>query len=400
MPDGVVITGLGTLGAAGAGAQGLAVDLAAGMHRATAIEPAPDGGGPVLASQVPTLDLSPWVPASLARRMSRPSRFAVAAGVMALHSAGLDVASGGPSLGVSMASTFGPLGYTQRILDQIRADGPAAASPALFTECVVNAPASQLSIVAGAGGPCTTVSGREAGPLLATARGCNDLVEGRATTVLVGACDEVTPLQVDVLSRLGALAVLPPGGSSGPLPFDRRRTGFLLAEGATFLALEPAGQAERRGALPIARIRAWGSAFDATATRVGWGRGWTALARGLSDCLARAGISPADIGLVVSGASGARAGDWLEARVLRAVWRDATPPPIVAPKAVTGEYGGGFLAAAVLALRGGIAATPGFQVDPEIGLHPSALEGPPKGCVLVTSCASGGSASWLVLEGS
>jgi 3-oxoacyl-[acyl-carrier-protein] synthase II len=398
VPDGVVITGLGTLGAPGAGHRLLAADLVAGRQRATRIEPTSESPAAAFASQVPALDLSRWVPVGPARRMSRPSRFAVAAGVMALESAGLEVGSGGPALAVSMASTFGPLSYTQRLLDQIRDEGPCAASPALFTECVVNAPVSQVSIVVGAGGPCTTISGREAGPLLATGRGCTDLAEGRASTALVGACDEVTALQFDVLSRLGALAQAGSDGVIEARPFDRRRRGFLLAEGATMLVLEGESLAERRGANPIARIRAWGSAFDPTATRAGWGRGSALLARELGDCLGRAGISRAEVGLIVSGASGARSGDWLEARTLHQAWRDLALPPVVAPKAVTGEYGGGFLAAAILALQGGIAIHPDFELDPEVGLCPRSLDQPPQGCVLVTSLASGGAASWIVLE--
>lgn len=398
MTDAVVITGLGTLSASGAGQKALAADLAGGRHRATPIESKLEGLASGVAAQVQGIDLSRWVPPGLARRMSRPSRFAVAAAVMALESARIGVGDEDPSLAVSMASNFGPLSYTQRLLDQIHDEGPGAASPSLFTECVVNAPASQVSIVTGASGPNTTISGREAGPLLATARGCTDVVEGRASRALVGTCEEVTPLQFGVLSRLGALAPTQQGRLIEARPFDRRRRGFLVAEGATVLVVEKESRAIRRGVVPIARIRAWGAAFDATASRVGWGRGAAILARGLVDCLTCAGIALASVRLIVSGASGARAGDWLEARALQDAWGDLPLPPVVAPKAVTGEYGGGFLAAAVLALRGSIAAQTDFEIDPAIGLRPQGVEQPPEGCVLVSSLASGGSASWLVLE--
>jgi hypothetical protein len=71
----------------------------------------------------------------------------------------------------------------------------------------------------------------------------------------------------------------------------------------------------------------------------------------------------------------------------------------VAPKAVTGEYGGGFLAAAVLAAAGAACGpTPGFEEpDPELGVVPhdgSPLAAP--GTVLATSLAAGGAASWVV----
>jgi 3-oxoacyl-[acyl-carrier-protein] synthase II len=394
----VVITGLGTLTASGAGHRELASDLARGAHRATPIQAVEESNPSAIASQVAIEDLSAWIAPAAARRMSRPSRFAVAAATMALQEAGLETGVRDEALGVSMSSTFGPLAHTQRILDQIRDEGPAAASPALFTECVVNAPVSQVSISTGAQGPCTTLCGRESGPLVALARGCSDLIEGRISRSLAGACEEVTPLLHDVLVKLGSLQPPEPDGTLEIRPLDRRRRGFLLAEGATLLHLELASRAERRDARPLGRVRSWGAAFDPTASRVSWGRDPEPLARGLLACLARGGISPTEIALIVSGASGSKAGDLLEARTLRTAWGDHPLPPIVAPKAVTGEYSGAFLAAAVLALRGQIAAAPDFERDPDIDLQPRALAAPTAGPVLVSSLACGGQAAWLVLE--
>jgi 3-oxoacyl-(acyl-carrier-protein) synthase len=123
--------------------------------------------------------------------------------------------------------------------------------------------------------------------------------------------------------------------------------------------------------------------------------------------LARAGAaqgSPGAVDRIASGAAGSRAGDRLEARVLRAAWGEAPLPPVLAPKGVTGEYGGGFLAAAVLAAAGlpGAADGPaaGFaEPDPELGVSPhdgSPL--PPPRLLLASSLAAGGAASWLLLE--
>ena len=116
--------------------------------------------------------------------------------------------------------------------------------------------------------------------------------------------------------------------------------------------------------------------------------------------LQRAGLEPADVDLVVSGASGAREGDRLEAEVLRAAWDGSPLPPVAAPKAVTGEYGGGHLAAAVLAAAGSpLGPTPGFaEQDPELGIVPlggSPLPAP--SVVLASSLAAGGAAVWVVL---
>jgi 3-oxoacyl-(acyl-carrier-protein) synthase len=116
--------------------------------------------------------------------------------------------------------------------------------------------------------------------------------------------------------------------------------------------------------------------------------------------LARLGLQPRGLDLIVSGASGACAGDRLEAEVLRQLFAGGTLPPVLAPKSLTGEYGGGLLAAAVLATRGGhFGPTAGFaEVDPELQVQPHRGGQLPGGRALVSSLAAGGAAAWLLLE--
>jgi 3-oxoacyl-(acyl-carrier-protein) synthase len=174
-----------------------------------------------------------------------------------------------------------------------------------------------------------------------------------------------------------------------------------MGEGATVVVVEDEAAARRRGARLLARVRAWGSGFDPSASRVSWGHGHEALARALTRTLDRAGLGARDIDLVVSGASGAVAGDRLEADMLHAVWRGAPLPPVLAPKAVTGEYGGAHLAAAIFATGGAeFGPTAGFEeFDPRLRVTPHAGGPlPAPRLVLATTLAGGGSAAWLVLE--
>jgi 3-oxoacyl-(acyl-carrier-protein) synthase len=150
----------------------------------------------------------------------------------------------------------------------------------------------------------------------------------------------------------------------------------------------------------MSRVRAWGSAFDPTASRVGWGSGHASLGRAIRRGLER-GLLPGDIDRIVSGASGSVGGDRIEGLTLREVWQDAPLPVVVAPKGVTGEYGGGFLAAALIAARtSNLGPTTGFEEpDPEIGITPhrgEPLSLPTR--VLVVAMAAGGACAWLVLE--
>jgi len=393
----VLLTGLGTIGAWGPGSDRLAEALARGEAPTAEVDRAagyhlPEGAA--RAGLVPPGQFGCWLSSGESRRMSPPSKLALAASRMAMRCAGWS-GTGEEGTAVVISTAFGPSTNTEILLKQILNEGPEAASPTLFTESVANAPAAQIAIACQATGPSLTVSQREAGPLIALGRAAGELTTGRSPRALAGAVDEMTPLLHALLDRFGALT-----REEVARPFDRRRSGFLAGEGATVVTLETATGLKERGGRALARLLAWGNAFDPTAPPTGWGTGVEALARGLRKTLSRAGLRPEDVDLVVSGASGSRGGDRLEARVLRSVWGDSPLPPVTAPKAVTGEYGGGVLGAAVLAAAGSpLGATPGFaEPDPELGIAPH--DGSPlplPATVLVTSLAAGGAAAWAVL---
>lgn len=403
MKSPILVTGLGTIGAYGGGEEGLRRALAS-AEPATPVELDRSAGYHLSRAARQALMVDPallkeWLSPGEARRMSPPSRLAVTASRMALRAAGLEGAAD-ERMGVVLATAFGPSSYSEGLLKQILLEGPEAASPILFMESVANAPAAQIAISSKARGPSVTICQREAGPLLAVGQAAGDLAAGRVPRALAGSVDEMTPLLHSLLDRFGAVTRNGgPGGQEVARPFDRRRAGFLAAEGATMLVLESEEAARERGAQPLARVLAWGSAFDPTAPPVGWGGGHAGLARALRRSLDRAGIGLATIDRIVAGASGSVGGDRTEALMLREAWEDRPLPPVLAPKGVTGEYGGGFLAAAVLSLGVEFGRTAGFkEPDPELGLVPhdgSPL--PTPSTVLVTSVAAGGAASWLVL---
>jgi 3-oxoacyl-(acyl-carrier-protein) synthase len=408
----LLVTGLGTVGAFGSSAESLERALAAAAPPLTEVDRSAAYHLPESARQAclvfaAGVSLAGWLSPGEARRMSPPSKLAVAAARMALRGASLGEPSSprnaaADATATVIATAFGPSSNSEGLLRQILLESPESASPFLFTESVANAPAAQIAIAARAHGPSVTICQREAGPLLAVGQAAAAIAAGKAPRALTGSVDEMSPLLHALLDRFGALARSDtPGEDEAARPFDRRRSGFLAGEGATVLVIESEESARERGAAPLARVLAWGSAFDPTATATGWGRGHEGLARGLRRALGRAGLAPADIDLVVSGASGARQGDRLEALTLRCAFCGSgrPMPPVFAPKAVTGEYGGGILGAAVLAAGGArFGPTAGFdEPDPELGLVPydgSPL--PPPSTVLVTSLAAGGAAAWLV----
>ena len=173
-----------------------------------------------------------------------------------------------------------------------------------------------------------------------------------------------------------------------------------MAEGAAVWLLEDERSARARGAPIKGRIVATVRASDPTASSIDWGRGGECLARALLSGLARQNIDPTSIDLWLSSASGSRTGDALEASVYRQVF-SGSPPPLLAPKSIVGEYGGGFLAASLLAIEGTpFGPTRGFETpDPALGITPhmgEPLARPQR--VILSSLGAGGAACWVVID--
>ena len=397
-----VITGLGVVGPHGIGTASLEAALLAGRPLATEIDRSEgyhDHDSSRLAALVPKLDVTPWLPPAEARRLSVPSRFAVVAARMALADAGI-AAVDGRRVAVVLATAFGALLFTEKLVRQILEEGPESAQPFYFSECVANAAAARVAIALGARGANVTITEREAGPLLAVARGAQEVREGRADLAIAGSAEEMTPLLHALLDRFRSTAR---AGSSveAPRPFDAARNGVLAGEGASVCVIEREDEARARGARLLARVAGSGAAFDSTASVSDWGDGHAPLARALRAMLARAGTDIEEIDRIVSGASGSRRGDRLESATLTAAWGGAPLPPVLTPKAVHGEFSGGMLAAAVLAAQGAPFGRPSAFAtrDPALGVAPhdgSPLAAPRR--VLVTALAPGGAAAWTLLE--
>ena len=394
----VVVTGLGVLGPWGAGSAATRQALEGGSIPRSTIERSAGyhrRGGATLAGLCRGSDLEGLLQPAQARRMSQPSKLAVGAAMLALRQAGL--ASGEADFaatGIAMATAFGPSSFTERLLHAIFHLGPEQASPAVFTESVASAAASQVALATRALGPNLTVTQRESGALQAVGDAAAWVRRGRVERMLAGAVEEMTPLLHAVLDRFGALA----RGEEIARPFDADRDGLFACEGAGVVVLESAASAARRGAVGLATVRAFVAAFDPTATPIDWGTGGTELASQLRAGLDRQGVPLDSIDLVVSGANGARSGDALEGSSLLALFGDSELPGVLAPKGVLGEYGGGLLAAAILAFAGGHWPAVWFRApDPRLGILPAERFAPPRR-ILVSSLAAGGSAAWLVLD--
>lgn len=254
-PFPVAVTGIGIISPIGIGRRAFWHALYAGRSGIGPLEGwARPSGRPRLAAAVGDIDAKRFITSSQLRRMDRLSRMVVAASRLALDEAGL-YGAGPPSerVGIVFGTSLGNLEESLAHLDRIFSRGPAAASPMMFPNLVMNAAAGYVALEFGFTGANFTVAQAEVTGEHAIALGCEVLQSGRADVVLAGGGDELSPVLLEGYSRAGLLAGQR-GGREWSSPYDRARSGVVLGEGSAVLVLERADQARARGAPIYASI--------------------------------------------------------------------------------------------------------------------------------------------------
>jgi 3-oxoacyl-[acyl-carrier-protein] synthase II len=255
----VVVTGIGSVSALGVvGGAAVGDALARGVSGIGPVRSFPTGrcwsrlGGEAG-------DVTPHLQDGEARRLARASQLGVIAARLALSDAGLP-AGQLAAVGLVLGSHWGDFRSSEGFALGFLERGILGLSPLVFPNTVMNAMAAQVSIAVGVRGPMLTLNEVDAAGDLAVARGAALVASGRASAILAGGCDELSPILYRELSRLGTMSRAEPG-PEGCRPFDRRANGTVLGEGATLLVLESAEAALERGARIYAELAgsAWGN---------------------------------------------------------------------------------------------------------------------------------------------
>ncbi len=281
------------------------------------------------------------------RRMNMLSRWAVAAAKLALSDGKRDPSRPGTT-GVALGTAFGPVQTSVDYMQEYVEKGPALAPPQLFAESVANAPGSHIAIEHGFRGFNVTVTQRESSALAAAMYAASQLLKETVDSAITGGVDEVNEMLFSVLDRIGALAHGDGALKEGSRPFDRRRNGLVVGEGAAVLLLERVPSPAAYGF-----FSGFGMARDNSAPLSDWGEDADAVVAAMRRAIDDAEIGVGEIDAIYASANSSLRGDRLEARAIESLFGDSTPP-VVATKGYFGEYAAGGalqLAAAFVALR-------------------------------------------------
>jgi 3-oxoacyl-[acyl-carrier-protein] synthase II len=349
----VVVTGLGAVTCCGVGVEALWDQL---------LEPTLSGE-----RRVPDFDPSVWFGPKEARRLDRFAQLSIAAAELARTDAGEldpDPAKSGVIFATGVGG-FETLAEQVLVCDR---KGPGRVSPFLVPMMMANAAAANISMRFGWHGPSEAVCTACAAGTHAVGAAARLVASGRCD-VAIGGGSEAAIHEVSVAAFKNMTALSTSGESR---PFDVRRDGFVIAEGAAALVLEDKERALARGARIYAEIAGAASTADAHHITAPEPEGSGAVAC-MELAIEDAGLVPGDIGHINAHGTSTPLNDLAEARAIHKVFGEPGPA-VTSTKGLTGHALGGAgaieaVACALTLYHQLIPPTAGLeQVDPEIGL--------------------------------
>jgi 3-oxoacyl-[acyl-carrier-protein] synthase II len=357
----VVVTGVGAVTPLGVGAAKLHERWAAGV---CGIE---NGEG-----RCDELVVSDHFSVKEARRADRFAQLVLVAAGEALAAAGWDseLPYDATRIGAIIGTGIGGIGTIETNDRTLLEQGPKLVSPLAVPLMMGNAGAAAVSMRHGLKGPSYGVVSACAAGTHAIGSAMRAIQYGDATAVVAGGTEAaLTPLSRAAFAAVDALS---PSGISRP--FDARRDGFVMGEGAGVLVLENGEAARARGARILAIVRGYGATSDAfhiTAPPASGEGAAAAISRALED----AELTPDDLVYVNAHGTSTPINDRAETAALKtALGERAKTIPISSTKSAIGHLLGAAGAveavATILALRARLLPpTIGLeQPDPELDL--------------------------------
>ncbi len=196
------------------------------------------------------------------RNLDRTTLLALVAAKLAIEDAKLEITdANADDIGVVLGSTMGSVHSISEFDKEGLREGPRYVNPAHFPNTVINSPASQVAIRFGLRGLNSTISTGFSAGLDAVGYAMDMLRLGRANTLVVGGVEELCIQTFLGFYKLGLLATESNGAPPMYAPFDPKRCGTLLGEGAAFVVLETLEQAGGRNARTYAELLAYATQF-------------------------------------------------------------------------------------------------------------------------------------------
>lgn len=274
-----------------------------------------------------------------ARHADRFAQFAVAAAVQAAADAKLDMSKeDAEQVGVIIGSGIGGFRTMEDQHTILVQKGPGRVSPFVIPMLIINMASGLVSMRLGAKGPNSSVVTACASGGHAIGDAYKIVQRGDSDVMIAGGAEAaVTPFGYAGFCNMGAMSTRNEAGPAASSPFDKRRDGFVMGEGAGIVILESLEHALARGATVLGEIVGYGMSGDAhhmTAPDPKGDGATSAMKRAIAD----AGISPEEIDYINAHGTSTQLNDRTETTAIKRVYGEHARKLVVSStKSMTGH---------------------------------------------------------------
>jgi len=329
-----------------------------------------------VAAEVKNFEPTDWINKKESRHMDRFAQFAMAAAKMALQDSGLDLDKVDKErAGAVMGCGIGGVITFEEQKEVLMAKGSGRITPFFVPMLISNMAAAHLSIEFGLQGSSMTIATACASATNAIGEALRIIQRGEADVVFCGGTEApITSLAFAGFCAAKTMSTEKDNPEQASRPFDKRRSGFVMGEGAGVLVLESLEHAKARGAHIYAELAGYGSTSDAyhITTPIPGGAGAT---RAMRLALEDAGISLEDVDYINAHGTSTGPNDATETAAIKTLFGSyASKLAISSTTSMTGHLMGaaGAIEAIICAIsieRGAIPPTTNYgEPDPECDL--------------------------------
>ncbi|MBQ6666750.1 MAG: beta-ketoacyl-ACP synthase II [Bacteroidales bacterium] len=259
----VVVTGLGVVSSLGHSVQAFWEHLSHGVCAVRPVQNIPTEGQKVsVAAEITDFHPEDFdVDRNMMRRSDRYAQFAMAAASQAMKDSALEVEP--ERFGVYVGSGTGGIQTFHNEHTKLIEKGPSQISPLFVPMMISNIAAGNIAILYHAEGPCLPIVTACATGTHSIGEAFRTIQHGYADAILTGGAEAaITPIAMAGFANSRALS-LSTDPMAASLPFDKRRQGFVMGEGAGIVVLEEYEHAKKRGAHIYAEVCGFGNTCDA-----------------------------------------------------------------------------------------------------------------------------------------
>jgi len=322
----VVITGFGAISPLGHDWASAHQALRSGRNAVHTVDAWKDyeGLNTLLGATAQPFDLPQNYNRKATRSMGRVALMATRASELALIDAGLlghDIVRNG-HMGVSYGSSAGTpsaIGDFSRMITEKSTDGINANT---YIKMMAHTAAVNIGVFFGITGRIITTSSACTSASQGIGYAFETIRSGRQIAMLAGGAEELDATQAAVFDTLFAASVANATPEATPRPFDARRDGLVLGEGAGTLVLEEMEHALSRGAHIHGEVVGFGTNSDGSHVTQ---PNASTMAQAMVLALADANLAPSQIGYINAHGTATNHGDIAESIATHAVFRDRVP---------------------------------------------------------------------------